>query len=194
MGVLIPKSEKIPIQKRKRRHIRYEEPYRINNNIRASQVRVVGEGIEPSIYPIATAIEMAKNQGLDLVEVSNNVTLPVCKIIDYAKFKYEQKKKQKFLKAKAHKVVVKEIRFRPTTGEHDFEVKKKHVINFLKEGAKVKTSVFFRGREIAFKENGRRLLEKLKEAIEPYGKIEHPLKMEGKNMVLMVVPKTSNKN
>ncbi len=132
---------------------------------------------------------MAKNKGLDLVEISTKVDPPVCKVIDYAKFKYDQKKKQKIIKAKAHKVVTKEIRFRPTTSEHDFEVKKKHVINFLKAGTKVKTSVFFRGREITFKENGKRLLEKLVEAIEPYGKIEHPIKMLGRNMVLIVAPK-----
>src|ERR1051325_8407983 len=128
-----------PLNKGFRRVV--EEPYRVNERITAPRVRVVGENIKVDVYPIHIAIKLAQDQGLDLVEISPNADPPVCKIVDYSKFKYEQKKKQKEIKAKALKVVLKEIRFGPNTDEHDFNFKLKHAENFLKEGAKVKATV-----------------------------------------------------
>lgn len=136
---------------------------------------------------------MAKDQSLDLVEISPNADPPVCKIIDYSKFKYEQKKKQKEIKAKAHKTVLKEIRFGPNTDDHDFNFKLKHAINFLQEGAKVKAYVHFVGRTIVFKERGEILLLKFAQALEEYGKVEQLPKLEGKRMFLMLSPKAAKK-
>lgn len=136
---------------------------------------------------------MAKSQGLDLVEISPNADPPVCKIIDYSKFKYEQKKKQKEIKAKAHKTVLKEIRFGPNTDDHDFNFKLKHAINFLQDGAKVKAYVHFVGRTIVFKERGEILLLKFAQALEDYGKVEQLPKLEGKRMFLMLSPKSLKK-
>jgi len=130
---------------------RVEEPYKVNGKITAREVRVVGENVEPGVFPITKAIEMAKEQSLDLVEISPKAVPPVCKVVDYSKFKYEQKKKQKEIKAKAAKTVMKEIRFGPNTDDHDFDFKLKHAINFLKEGAKVKAYVHFKGRTIVYK-------------------------------------------
>jgi translation initiation factor IF-3 len=157
------------------------------------KVRVVGENVEPGIYDTRQAIAMATAQGLDLVEISPNADPPVCKITDYSKFKYEQKKKQKELKAKAQKVVVKEIRFGPNTDDHDFEFKLKHAINFLKEGAKVKAYVQFVGRTIVFKERGEILLLKFAQALEDYAKVDELPKLEGKRMLLMLSPKPGGK-
>ncbi len=137
---------------------------------------------------------MAEDQGLDLVEISPNADPPVCKIIDYSKFKYEQKKKQKEIKAKAHKSVLKEIRFGPNTDDHDFNFKLKHAINFLKDGAKVKAYVHFVGRTIVFKERGEILLLKFAQALEEYAKVEQLPKLEGKRMFLMLSPKTIKKS
>ena len=132
---------------------REEEPYRINQLIRGvAEVRLVGENVEQGVYEFAKAIAIAEAQSLDLVEISPNAVPPVCKVIDYAKFKYDQKKKQKEIKANATKTVIKEIRFGPNTDEHDFNFKLKHAVNFLKEGAKVKAYVHFVGRTIVFKE------------------------------------------
>lgn len=156
-------------------------------------MRVVGENIEQGIYDTRQAIAMATAQGLDLVEISPNADPPVCKITDYSKFKYEQKKKQKELKAKAQKVVVKEIRFGPNTDDHDFEFKLKHAINFLKEGAKVKAYVQFVGRTIVFKERGEILLLKFAQALEDYAKVDELPKLEGKRMLLMLSPKPGGK-
>ncbi|MEQ9303770.1 MAG: translation initiation factor IF-3, partial [Marinoscillum sp.] len=133
---------------------RVEEPYKVNEKIRARQVRLVGENVTVDVYPTDKALEIAKQQGLDLVEISPKADPPVCKVIDYSKFKYEQKKKQKEIKAKAQKTVVKEIRFGPNTDDHDFNFKLNHAIKFLKEGAKVKAYVHFVGRTIIFKERG----------------------------------------
>lgn len=132
---------------------------------------------------------MAQDQGLDLVEISPNADPPVCKIVDYSKFKYEQKKKQKEIKAKTVKVVIKEIRFGPNTDEHDFNFKLKHALEFLKEGAKVKATVFFPGRSIVYKERGEILLLKFAQLLEEHGKVEQLPRLEGKRMSLMVMPK-----
>ena len=132
---------------------------------------------------------MADEQGLDLVEISPNANHPVCKIMDYKKFLYEQKKREKALKAKATKVVVKEIRFGPQTDDHDYEFKKKHAIKFLQDGAKLKAFVFFKGRSINFKEQGQILLLKLAQELEEYGKVEQLPKLEGKRMIMFIAPK-----
>lgn len=137
---------------------------------------------------------MAQNQGLDLVEISSKANPPVCKIIDYSKFKYEQKKKQKEIKAKAHKVVLKEIRFSPNTDDHDFNFKLKHAMNFLEDGSKVKAYVHFVGRTIVFKERGEILLLKFAQALEDYAKVEQMPKLEGKRMFLMLSPKVKKSN
>jgi translation initiation factor IF-3 len=138
-------------------------------------------------------LKIAQEQGLDLVEISPNADPPVCKVTDYSKFKYEQKKKQKEIKAKAVKVVVKEIRFGPNTDEHDFNFKLKHAINFLQEGAKVKATVFFPGRTIVYKERGEILLLKFAQGLEEHGKVEQMPKLEGKRMSLLVQPKGKGK-
>ena len=134
---------------------------------------------------------MAKEQDLDLVEISPKAVPPVCKIIDYQKFLYEQKKRDKAMKSKASKVTVKEIRFGPQTDEHDYEFKKKHAIKFLKDGAKLKAFVFFKGRSIIFKEQGQILLLKLAQELEEYGKVEQLPKLEGKRMIMFIAPKKS---
>ena len=132
---------------------------------------------------------MAKEQGLDLVEISPKAVPPVCKIVDYKKFLYEQKKRDKVMKSKASKVIVKEIRFGPQTDEHDYEFKKKHAIKFLQDGAKLKAFVFFKGRSIIFKEQGQILLLKLAQELEEYGKVEQLPKLEGKRMIMFIAPK-----
>jgi translation initiation factor IF-3 len=150
---------------------------------------LVGDNVKVDIYPLQEALQIAREQGLDLVEISPNADPPVCKVVDYSKFKYEQKKKQKEIKAKAVKVVVKEIRFGPNTEEHDFNFKLKHAINFLQEGAKVKATVFFPGRTIVYKERGEILLLKFAQALEEYGKVEQMPKLEGKRMSLVIQSK-----
>lgn len=170
---------------------RAEEPFRINEKIKAPEVRLVGENVETGIYPISKALELAREQGLDLVEISPKAVPPVCKIIDYSKFKYEQKKRQKELKAKTHKTVVKEIRFGPNTDDHDFDFKVKHAEAFLKEGNKVKAYVHFAGRTIVFKERGEILLLKFAQALEEVGKVDQMPKLEGKRMHVLISPKTT---
>lgn len=145
------------------------------------------------MYPTRKALEMAEAQGLDLVEISPKADPPVCKIIDYSKFKYEQKKKQKEIKAKAQKTVIKEIRFGPNTDEHDFEFKLNHAKGFLKDGAKVKAYVHFVGRTIVFKERGEILLLKFAQALEDLAKVDQLPKLEGKRMTVMLSPKVSPK-
>lgn len=166
-----------------------EEPYRVNERIVAPRVRVVGENIKVDVYPTSVALKMAQEEGLDLVEISPNADPPVCKIIDYSKFKYEQKKKQKEIKANAQKTILKEIRFGPNTDDHDFNFKVKHAENFLKEGAKVKAYVHFAGRSIVYKERGEILLLKFAQALEELGKVEQMPRLEGKRMYMMVAPK-----
>jgi translation initiation factor IF-3 len=150
---------------------------------------VVGEGIEAGVYPTSKALEMAREKELDLVEIAPNVDPPVCKIVDYGKFLYEQKKKAKEMKSKASKVVIKDIRFGPHTDEHDFNFKKNHAIKFLQEGFKVKAFVFFRGREIVFKEQGEILLLRFANELEEYGKAEQLPVLEGKRMQMVIAPK-----
>ena len=161
-----------------------------NERIRALDVQVIGsDGGNLGTLPLNKAIELAKQEGLDLIEISPNATPPVCKIIDYKKFLYEQKKRDKSLKAKASKVVLKEIRFGPQTDEHDYAFKKKHAIKFLEEGAKLKAFVFFKGRSIIFKEQGHILLLRLAQDLEEYGKVEQLPKLEGKRMIMLMNPK-----
>lgn len=145
------------------------------------------------IYHLDQAIKIAKEQGLDLVEISPNADPPVCKVIDYSKFKYEQKKKQKEIKAKAQKTVIKEIRFGPNTDDHDFNFKLNHAIKFLKDGSKVKAYVHFYGRTIVFKDRGEILLLKFAQALEEYAKVEQLPKLEGKRMILFLAPKQPKK-
>jgi translation initiation factor IF-3 len=145
------------------------------------------------IYPIKEALSMADEQGLDLVEISPKADPPVTKVMDYKKFLYEQKKREKKLKAKASKVVVKEIRFGPNTDDHDYEFKKNNAIKFLKDGAKLKAFVFFKGRSIVFKEKGEILLLRLAQDLEEYGKVEQLPKLEGKRMIMMVSPTSQKK-
>ncbi len=145
--------------------------------------------MEIGVYPVKEALSMADEQGLDLVEISPNATPPVCKVMDYKKFLYEQKKREKALKSKATKVIVKEIRFGPQTDDHDYEFKKKHAEKFLKDGAKLKAFVFFKGRSIVFKEQGQILLLKLAQDLEEYGKVEQMPKLEGKRMIMFISPK-----
>jgi len=175
---------------RGRRIIRAEEPYKVNEKITAAHVRVVGDNIKIGIYSIKQALEMSEDEGLDLVEISPKADPPVCKIIDYSKFKYEQKKKQKEIKAKAQKTVIKEIRFGPNTDDHDFNFKLKHAIKFLSEGAKLKAYVHFVGRTIVFKERGEILLLKFAQALEEYGKVEQLPKLERKRMYVILSPKS----
>ncbi|MAC96047.1 MAG: translation initiation factor IF-3 [Flavobacteriales bacterium] len=170
---------------------RQEDPHRINEKIRAQEVRVVGDDIEQGVYSIEKALAMANEADLDLVEISPKANPPVCKIIDYKKFLYEQKKKQKEMKAKATKVVVKEIRFGPNTDDHDFDFKLKHAEKFIKEGAKVKAYVFFKGRSILFKDQGQILLLKLAQSLEEIATVESMPKMEGKRMIMMLSPRKS---
>lgn len=170
--------------------VRAEEPYKVNEKITATHVRVVGENIKIGIYPINQALEMSEDEGLDLVEISPKADPPVCKIIDYSKFKYEQKKKQKEIKAKAQKTIIKEIRFGPNTDDHDFNFKLKHAIKFLSEGAKLKAYVHFVGRTIVFKERGEILLLRFAQALEEYGKVEQLPKLERKRMYVILAPKS----
>ena len=152
------------------------------------EVRLVGENIEGGVYPTRKALEIAEELELDLVEISPNATPPVCKVIDYKKFLYEQKKREKEMKAKATKVVIKEIRFGPQTDDHDYEFKKKHGEKFLKEGSKVKAYVFFKGRSIIYKDQGEILLLRLATDLEDYGKVEQMPTLEGKRMTMFLAP------
>lgn len=167
-----------------------KDAHRINNLIRGvAEVRLVGDNIEPGVYKIADALRLADEQELDLVEISPNAEPPVCKIIDYKKFVYEQKKREKVLKAKSTQVVIKEIRFGPQTDEHDYEFKKKNAEKFLKEGSKLKAFVFFKGRSIIYKEQGQILLLRLAQDLEEHGKVEAMPVLEGKRMIMFIAPK-----
>tara|TARA_B100001146_G_C16160643_1_gene425501 strand:+ start:766 stop:1227 length:462 start_codon:yes stop_codon:yes gene_type:complete len=151
---------------------------------------LVGDNVEVGIYPIRKAREIAEEMGLDLVEISPKAEPPVCKIMEYKKFLYEQKKRDKAMKAKASKVVVKEIRFGPNTDDHDYDFKKKHAEKFLKDGAKLKAYVFFKGRSIVYKDQGEILLLRLAQDLEELGKVEQMPKLEGKRMTMFLAPKT----
>ncbi|HLW14696.1 MAG TPA: translation initiation factor IF-3 [Flavobacteriaceae bacterium] len=161
---------------------------RINEKIRAEEVRLVGENVEMGVYPIKKALEIAQDLGLDLVEISPDAKPPVCKAIDYNKFVYEQRKRRRAIQANTSKVVVKEIRFGPNTDDHDYEFKKNHAEKFLKEGAKLKAYVFFRGRSIVYKDQGEILLLRLARDLEEFGKVEQMPKMEGKRMNMFIAP------
>lgn len=163
--------------------------YKINNRISAKMVRVVGEDIEVQVMSIQDALKLADKMELDLVEISPNADPPVCKVVDFQKFLYQQKKKQKETKAKATKIIVKEIRFGPNTDDHDYNFKLKHAMKFLEEGAKVKAYVFFKGRSILFKEKGEVLLLRFANDLEEYGKVEQLPKLEGKRMIVSFAPK-----
>ncbi|HRY33865.1 MAG TPA: translation initiation factor IF-3 [Bacteroidales bacterium] len=166
-----------------------EEPYRINERIKSPMVRVVGPNISQGIFSLRDALDMADQLELDLVEIQPNANPPVCKIMDYKKFLYEQKKKQKEIKAKTAKIVVKEIRLGPNTDDHDFNFKLKHAVKFLQDGAKVKVDVFFKGRSIVYKEMGEIILLKFASELEDYAKVEQLPKLEGKRMIMMLTPK-----
>ena len=163
--------------------------YRVNEQIRARDVRIVGDDIESTVLPLRDAIRLAEQQGVDLVEISPNAEPPVCRLIDYSKFIYQQKKRQKEMKAKQVKVEVKEIRFGPQTDDHDYNFKLKHAMGFLADGDKVKAYVFFRGRSILFKEQGEVLLLRFAQDLEEYGKVESMPVLEGKRMTMFIAPK-----
>ena len=173
---------------------RREAEHRINHFIRVPQVRLVGENVEVGIYSIQDALKMAQDQGLDLVEISPTVDPPVCKIIDYNKFLYDKKKKEKEMKAKSKVSEVKEIRFTPNTDDHDFDFKSKHAENFLKGGNKVKAYVQFKGRAIMFKERGELLLLKFAERLVTVGTLESMPKLEGKRMFAIFAPKSQKQS
>lgn len=168
-----------------------KEGYPINGQIRAKEVRLVGDNVEQGVYTLHQALQIAENQGLDLIEISPNAEPPVCRVLDYQKFLYQQKKRLKEQKSKSTKVVVKEIRFGPQTDAHDYNFKLKHAMGFLQEGAKVKAYVFFRGRSILFKEQGEVLLLRFANDLEDYGKVEQMPVLEGKRMIIMLTPKKS---
>ena len=166
-----------------------KQQYRVNEQIRAREVRIVGDDTESSVMSTRDALRLAQQQGVDLVEISPNAEPPVCRLIDYSKFLYQQKKRQKELKAKQVKVEVKEIRFGPQTDDHDYNFKLKHAKGFLTEGDKVKAYVFFRGRSILFKEQGEVLLLRFANDLEEYGKVESMPVLEGKRMIMFIAPK-----
>lgn len=165
-----------------------QDPYATNEQIRARQVRLVGDNVEQGIYPIEKALKIARSLELDLIEISPTADPPVCKILDYSKFLYQQKKRAKEQEAKASKVTVKEIRFGPQTDDHDYNFKLKHAQGFLQEGSKVKAYVFFRGRSILFKEQGEVLLLRFASDLENLGKVEQMPVLEGKRMTIMLTP------
>jgi translation initiation factor IF-3 len=173
---------------------RREAEHRINHFIRVPQVRLVGDNVEVGVYQTGEALKLAQEQGLDLVEISPNADPPVCKIIDYNKFLYDKKKKEKEMKANAKVSEVKEIRFTPNTDEHDFNFKAKHAENFLKEGNKVKAYVQFKGRAIQFQDRGQLLLLKFAERLAEVGNLESMPKMEGRRMLAMFAPKGKKKS
>ena len=184
--------QKKPFQ-RNNRFVKKEDEHRINEKITNSQIRLVGENIEPGIYYTDKALEMAYQQELDLVEISPNVDPPVCKIMDYKKFLYEKKKIDKEIKAKAVKTVIKEIRFSSNTDEHDLDFKAKHAEKFLNDGDKVKCYVMFRGRDIVFKDRGNLLLLNFAKRLEDVASVEAMPKLEGRRMFMTLIPKGKKK-
>jgi len=166
-----------------------KQQYRVNEQIHVNEVRIVGDGVESVVMNTHKALQLAESKGVDLVEISPNAVPPVCRLIDYSKFLYQQKKKQKEMKAKQVKVDVKEIRFGPQTDDHDYNFKLKHAIGFLSDGDKVKAYVFFKGRSILFKEQGEVLLLRFASDLEEYGKVESMPVLEGKRMTMFIAPK-----
>ena len=173
------------------RNEKLKDQYRINDRIRVPEVRLVGENVTNGVYPIEKALQIAESHEIDLVEISPNADPPVCRITDYQKFLYQQKKRQKEQKAKSVRVVVKEIRFGPQTDDHDYNFKLRHAKEFLDEGAKVKAYVFFKGRSILFKEQGEVLLLRFANDLEEYAKLDQMPVLEGKRMTIMLSPKKS---
>ena len=173
------------------RNDKLKDQYRINDRIRVPEVRLVGENVTNGVYPIEKALQIAESHEMDLVEISPNADPPVCRITDYQKFLYQQKKRQKEQKAKSVRVVVKEIRFGPQTDDHDYNFKLRHAKEFLDEGAKVKAYVFFKGRSILFKEQGEVLLLRFANDLEEYAKLAQMPVLEGKRMTIMLSPKKS---
>ncbi|WP_121965569.1 translation initiation factor IF-3 [Myroides sp. N17-2] len=166
-----------------------KDAHKINGAIRVPEVRLVGDNVEAGVFKLADAMRLAEELELDLVEISPNAEPPVCKITDYNKFLYEQKKREKILKAKSTQITVKEIRFGPQTDEHDYEFKKKNAVKFLKEGSKLKAFVFFKGRSIIYKDQGQILLLRLAQDLEEFGKVETMPVLEGKRMTMFIAPK-----
>lgn len=166
-----------------------KQQYRVNEQIHVREVRIVGDDVESKVYPTWKALQIAESKGVDLVEISPNAAPPVCRLIDYSKFLYQQKKRMKEIKAKQVKVEVKEIRFGPQTDDHDYNFKLKHAQEFLEAGNKVKAYVFFRGRSILFKEQGEVLLLRFANDLEDYGKVEQMPVLEGKRMTIFIAPK-----
>ena len=186
-GPYKPKPSRRPAPRQQQKND--EQELRINNRITAPQVRLVGENIpEQGIYPIAKALRLADELELDLVEISAKADPPVCKILDYQKYLYQQKKKAKEMKSNSAKIVIKEIRFGPNTDEHDFQFKLKHAQEFLQEGSKVKASIFFRGRSIMFADQGEKQLLRFAVELEEYGRAESMPSLEGKRMTMMIAP------
>ena len=171
------------------RNDKKQQQYRINEQIRAREVRIVGDDVESQVIPTRDALRLAQQKNVDLVEISPNAEPPVCRLIDYSKFLYQQKKRQKELKAKQVKIEVKEIRFGPQTDDHDYNFKLKHAKGFLSDDDKVKAYVFFRGRSILFKEQGEVLLLRFANDLEEYGKVEAMPVLEGKRMTMYIAPK-----
>ncbi len=176
------------------RNDKLKDQYRINERIRVPEVRLVGENVTNGVYPIEKALQIAESHEMDLVEISPNADPPVCRITDYQKFLYQQKKRQKEQKAKSVRVVVKEIRFGPQTDDHDYNFKLRHAKEFLDEGAKVKAYVFFKGRSILFKEQGEVLLLRFANDLEEYAKLDQMPVLEGKRMTIMLSPKKTASN
>ena len=186
-GPYRPKPARRPDPRQQQKNDELE--LRINNRITAPQVRLVGDNIpQPGVYPIAKALHLADELELDLVEISAKADPPVCKILDYQKYLYQQKKKAKEMKSNSAKIVVKEIRFGPNTDEHDFQFKLKHAQEFLQEGSKVKASIFFRGRSIMFADQGEKQLLRFAGELEEYGRAESMPSLEGKRMTMMIAP------
>jgi len=180
------RGQRLPFKKKEAEH-------KINRLITSSEVRLTGDNVETDIYPISAAIKLAEEQDLDLVEISPNAIPPVCRIMDYSKFLYEQKKKQKEITSKAKQTIIKEIRFGPNTDEHDFDFKLKHAISFLESGEKVRAFVHFKGRSIVYKDQGEILLLKFAQGLEEVGKVELLPKLEGKRMFLTMAPRAGKK-
>lgn len=181
------------LQKKDNKGGNNKDAFIINEHIRAKEVRLVGDNVEQGVYSLHDALAIADEKELDLILISPTANPPVCKVLDYQKFLYQQKKRLKEQKAKSTKVVVKEIRFGPQTDDHDYNFKLKHAVGFLKEGAKVKAYVFFRGRSILFKEQGEVLLLRFANDLEEYGKVEQMPVLEGKRMIIMLTPKKVTK-
>ncbi len=177
-----------PYNNNNRRNSRDKEEHRINEAIREREVRLTGDNVPNGVFPIAKALSIAEKEGLDLVEIAPNAKPPVCRVIDYQKFVYEQKKREKEQRAKATKVVIKEVRFGPQTDDHDYNFKLKHARSFIEDGAKVRTYVFFRGRSIVFKDQGEELLLRLATDLKDVAQVESMPSMEGKRMYMILAP------